>query len=346
MMRRGYQAHSSDFSLHHLGELAPGQQDFPAAPLAFQPHIRPQPQDFPYLAAAGMGLFHLHPVTFDVSKFFHFLIFLSFICEVIDLKISLLQMHTGLGQPEENIAAFRRMAEPALHEKPDVLVLPEMWNIGFFPRPVEDYADRDGEKTCALLSGFARENAVNIVGGSVARLDSATGKIYNTCYVFDRTGQEIAAYDKVHLFSPGKENQVFAGGQKLCTFALEGHKCGLAICYDLRFGNFLSQISQDIEILFLPAAWPKLRQEHWDVLTRARAIEYQVFVAACNGAAKPEDKHPLGGHSAVYDPRGEALAKAGENEGIISSELDFSLIDDARRNIPVRIDERQHVNMI
>ena len=335
-MRNGCKAHNSDFSFHHLGELASGQQDFSAAPLAFQPHIRPQPQDFPYLAAAGMGLFHLHPVPFNVSKFFHFLIFLSFIYEVIDLKISLLQMYTSLGQPEENIATFRRMAEAALKEKPDVLVLPEMWNIGFFPRPVEDYADQDGEKTRALLSGFARENQVNIVGGSVARLESATGKIYNTCYVFDRTGQEIAAYDKVHLFSPGKEDQVFAHGQNLCTFTLDGHKCGLAICYDLRFGSFLSQIAQDIEILFLPAAWPKLRQKHWDVLTQARAIEHQVFVAACNGGAEASDKHPLGGHSGLFDPWGEVLAKAGENEEIISSELDFGLLQEAREKIPVR----------
>ena len=254
------------------------------------------------------------------------------------MKISLLQMHTILGQPEENIATFLRMAETALREKPDVLVLPEMWNIGFFPRPVEDYADQDGEKTRALLSGFARENEVNIVGGSVARLESATRKIYNTCYVFDRTGQEIATYDKMHLFSPGKEDQVFERGQNLCTFTLDSHKCGLAICYDLRFGNFLSQIAQDIEILFLPAAWPKLRQKHWDVLTQARAIEYQVFVAACNGGAEASDKHPLGGHSGLFDPWGEVLAKAGENEEIISSELDFGLLQEAREKIPVRKD--------
>lgn len=257
------------------------------------------------------------------------------------MKISILQMHTILGQSEKNQESLLHMTENAMQENPDVLLLPEMWNIGFFPRPIEDYADKDGESTRALLSRLAQKYAVNIVGGSVARLDSATGKIYNTCYVFDRAGQEISSYDKVHLFSPGREDQVFERGRHIAAFSLDGHKCGVAICYDLRFGTFLSTIAQDIEILFLPAAWPRLRQKHWDVLTQARAIEHQVFVAACNGGAATSDKHPLGGHSAVYDPWGEVLAKAGENEKIISAELDFEMLQEVRKNIPVRADKWQ-----
>lgn len=255
------------------------------------------------------------------------------------MKISVLQMHTILGQPDTNRATLLNMAENAMQDKPDVLLLPEMWNIGFFPRPIEDYADKDGEGTRALLSEFARKNQVNIVGGSIARLESSTGKIYNTCYIFDRQGQEIAAYDKVHLFSPGRENQVFEAGRNICTFTLDGHKCGVAICYDLRFGNYLNQVAEDVEILFLPAAWPKLRQKHWDILTQARAIEYQVFVAACNGGAAASDKHPLGGHSGIFDPWGEVLAKAGEGEDIISAEVDLGLPEKVRKKIPVRIDK-------
>jgi len=255
------------------------------------------------------------------------------------MKISVLQMHTILGQPDTNRATLLNMAENAMQDKPDVLLLPEMWNIGFFPRPIEDYADKDGEGTRALLSGLARKYQINIVGGSVARLDSATGKIYNTCYIFDRTGQELSSYDKVHLFSPGREDQVFERGRHICTFTLDGRKCGVAICYDLRFGNYLSRVAEDVEILFLPAAWPKLRQKHWDILTQARAIEYQVFVAACNGGAETNDKHPLGGHSGIFDPWGEVLAKAGEGEDIISAEVDLGLPEKVRKKIPVRIDK-------
>ena len=236
------------------------------------------------------------------------------------MKISILQMHTILGQAETNRASLLRLTEKALAGNPDVLIMPEMWPIGFFPRPIENHADIDGENTRTMLSELARKCQVNIIGGSVARLESATGKIYNTCYVFDRQGQEIASYDKVHLFSPGREDQVFEAGKNFCTFTLEGHKCGLAICYDLRFGSFLMDLTSDIDLLFLPAAWPRLRQSHWEILTRARAIEYQVFVIAANGGAAPGDKHPLAGRSGIYDPWGEILAQAGGGEEIISAQ--------------------------
>lgn len=256
------------------------------------------------------------------------------------MKISILQMHTILSQSEANTASMLRLAEKAMAGKPDLLLLPEMWNIGFFPRPIESYADKDGNESRALLSGLAKRHQVNIAGGSVARLETATGKIYNTCYVFDRQGQEIASYDKVHLFSPGREDQVFERGRNICTFTLEGHKYGLAICYDLRFGPYLSKVAEDIEVLLLPAAWPSLRQAHWEILTQARAIEYQTFVAAANGAAAPQDKHPLAGRSAIYDPWGEILAQAGSGEEIISAQLDFAALEEARKKIPVRADRK------
>ena len=256
------------------------------------------------------------------------------------MKISILQMHTILGQAETNRASLLRLTEKALAGNPDVLIMPEMWPIGFFPRPIKNHADRDGENTRTMLSELARKCRVNIIGGSVARLESATGKIYNTCYVFDRQGQEIASYDKVHLFSPGREDQIFEAGKNFCTFTLEGHKCGLAICYDLRFGSFLMDLTSDIDLLFLPAAWPRLRQSHWEILTRARAIEYQVFVIAANGGAAPGDKHPLAGRSGIYDPWGEILAQAGGGEEIISAQLDFSALQESRSKIPVRKDKK------
>lgn len=256
------------------------------------------------------------------------------------MKISILQIHTLLGEWEANETSLLNMTEKAMKDSPDVLLLPEMWNIGFFPRPVINYADKDGERTRHLLSGLAGKYGVNIIGGSTARLETSTGHIYNTCYIFDRQGREIASYDKVHLFSPGGEDKVFAGGHRLCTFTLEGHKCAVAICYDLRFGSFLGSLAEDAEILFLPAAWPALRQEHWQVLTQARAIEYQIFVAAANGAAAPKDKHPLAGRSGIFDPWGKKLAQAGKGEEIISAELDFKLLQEAREKIPVRKDNR------
>ena len=130
------------------------------------------------------------------------------------------------------------------------------------------------------------------------------GKIYNTSYVFNRSGNLVTTYDKVHLFSPSGEAKDFTAGNKAVTFMLDGIKCGLAICYDLRFPEFIRKLAlEEISVLFIPAAWPIERILHWDTLVRARAIENQMFV----------DFH-LGGSSAIIDPWGEILAQASTNK--------------------------------
>jgi predicted amidohydrolase len=97
-------------------------------------------------------------------------------------------MDMRLGCPEENFQKAARLIEAAMADAPDVLVLPEMWNTGFFPREdLPALCDRNGEMTKAVLGGLAQKHNVNIVAGSVA--DVRDGKVYNTCYVFDRTGK-------------------------------------------------------------------------------------------------------------------------------------------------------------
>lgn len=254
------------------------------------------------------------------------------------MKISLLQMHIALGDVEKNRAHLKTLVETAMQDQPDVLALPEMWSTGFYPKPLVDFADEEGRQTRQLLSALARAHRVNIVGGSVAtRL--ADG-FHNTCYVFDREGTLVSSYDKMHLFSPAREEQVFRGGTRLSTFALDGVKCGVVICYDLRFCELIRTLAlQKIDLLFVPAAWPVERRMHWQVLNRARAIENQFFVAAVNGAGQFRNFR-LAGYSALYDPWGDALAEASDTEEILSTTLDFSALEDIRSHINVFNDRK------
>ncbi|MBQ1771105.1 MAG: carbon-nitrogen family hydrolase, partial [Clostridia bacterium] len=102
------------------------------------------------------------------------------------MRISCIQMDMQLGQPDRNFAHARELIERAVsEERPDTVVLPETWNTGFFPK--EDLAalsDRDGERVRKEIGGMAASCSVNIVAGSVA--NERGGKIYNTCFVFDR----------------------------------------------------------------------------------------------------------------------------------------------------------------
>ena len=114
------------------------------------------------------------------------------------MKISILQMPVAFARPDDNIKTLRRMVAEAMRAEPDVLVLPEVWRLGFYPQPIAVHADLDGQQSRTVLAELACTNGVNIVGGTVA--NRREGKVYNTCYVFDRTGTEVASDDKTHLF--------------------------------------------------------------------------------------------------------------------------------------------------
>ena len=253
------------------------------------------------------------------------------------MKISCVQMDMRLGDVEYNFAHAQDLVRLAVdRDGPDVVVLPETWNTGFFPKDLDPCADRDGERTKLVFSALARELGVNIVCGSVANRKG--GGYYNTAYVFDRTGAVVAEYDKTHLFTPSGEHNFFRMGSRTCRFTLEGIPCGLIICYDIRFPELIRSLTvQGVDLLFVVSQWPAKRAMHLDTLARARAIENQTFLALCNSAAADT---ACAGHSAIIDPWGEYLAKAGETEEIISADLDFSVIQGIRESINVFRDRR------
>jgi len=255
------------------------------------------------------------------------------------MKVAVIQMNTKLGEPLRNEAHARELIESAMASRPDVLVLPEMWPLGFFPRNTAELADRDGQHIRHFLAALAREYRVNIVGGSTA--NSIGAHIYNTCYVFDRDGHQVAVYHKTHLFNPGREGEVFTPGDRLATFELDGVCCGVAICYDLRFPELFRRLAlSGAAIVFLPAVWPTERLIHWQTLTRARAIENQIFLVAANACGGYHHEHTLGGHSAIIDPWGEMLATAGDDEEIIQANMRLIIRDQIKQSMDVFADRR------
>ena len=201
------------------------------------------------------------------------------------------------------------------------------------------HADRAGQLSRAVRAELARKNGVNIVGGTVA--NRREGKVYNTCYIFDRTGTEVASYDKAHLFTPSGESADFAAGDNAVTFRLDGVLCAVAGCYDLRGPEFIRKLALDgISVLFLPAAWPASRLSHWQILTRARAIENQLYVIAANEAGTDEQGNHLAGHSAIRDTWGEARAAADESAAIRTARLRPGLRQHIRETLNVYADRR------
>jgi predicted amidohydrolase len=258
---------------------------------------------------------------------------------VFFVKAAILQMQVALGEPEKNIDNLYRMAAQAMEQRPDVLLLPELWRLGFYPRPVLSYADADGRQTREALAAIAQKYQVNVVGGTVA--NAIGDKVFNTSYIFDRLGHLVSTYHKTHLFSPSGESADFIPGDNLVTFTLDGIKCGILVCYDVRFPEAARALSlAGISVLFIPAAWPLKRLIHWQTLIRSRAIENQLFIVACNASGTDGSDQKLAGHSAIIDPWGEILAEANEEETILQGNLRLAIQAQIKESMNVFGDRR------
>lgn len=256
------------------------------------------------------------------------------------MKVACVQMDMKFASPDENFEKAQSLVRKAASGGADVVLLPETWNVGFFPKEnLKTLADKDGERTKCVFSALAKELGVNIVAGSVANLKE--GKVYNTCYVFDRKGECVAEYDKAHLFSPMDEDKYFAKGDHNSVFELDGHKCGVIICYDVRFPEWTRNMTvKGLDFLFMVSQWPLVRVPHLDALTKARAIENQMFVAVCNSSGKAGET-VYGGNSSVNDPWGVTIAHAkGQEEEIIFADCDTTILEGIRKGINVFADRR------
>ena len=226
------------------------------------------------------------------------------------MRVAITQFKSELGAVEENFATAARLIEAA--SSSDVIILPELWTTGYYPKPVKDFADAGGERTKEFLCAAAQKFNVNIIGGSV--IVESGGEIFNRCHVVNRRGELAAVYDKTHLFSFSKEDEVFSAGDKISVVELDGVRCGLAICYDLRFPEFMRKVAlAGAEIIFIPAAWSLKRLTPRQILTKARAIENQIFVVFANSS----------GISEIVNPRGEVLAESGRGEEILTAEINL-----------------------
>lgn len=256
------------------------------------------------------------------------------------LAIALLQMHVEAGSPEVNYRKLEAMLAQAVaaDPKPDIIVFPEMWNTGYALDQIDQLADQNGERTKAFLGEFAREHSVHLVAGSIA--EGRSDGVYNTAYAFDRTGQVQADYDKIHLFRLMEEEKYLQPGGKPGKLDIDGAAAAMMICYDIRFPELARKLAlEGAKILFVPAEWPNPRLHHWRTLLTARAIENQMYVVACNRVGQ-SGSTSFFGHSLVIDPWGEIIAEAGEEEAIVTAELDLALVDEVRSRIPVFEDRR------
>jgi predicted amidohydrolase len=257
------------------------------------------------------------------------------------IMISLAQMDIQFGDPAANFATVTRMTEEARRRGSDTVIFPELWSTAYDLTHASRYASSLTSDLFADLSALARRTGIYLLGSTLSLLGE--NQFGNTLTVFAPDGTLLADYSKIHLFRLMDEHQYLTAGDKPVLVDLPFGRAGLAICYDLRFPElFRGYALAGAEMIFLPAEWPHPRLSHWQTLIRARAIENQMFVFACNRVGR-DARNEFFGHSMAVDPWGEILAEGGESEELITLTADLSKVQEARRKIPILQDRRPEV---
>jgi predicted amidohydrolase len=266
------------------------------------------------------------------------------------VKLALAQLAIAHTDVETNVdRAERAIAEAAAHGA-DLVSLPEIFNVGYF---AFDSYQRKAEPldgpTLTRIADAAADHGVGVLAGSIVEDLAATegGEtpadegLANTSALFDRDGNRLAIYRKQHLFGyRSAESQLLVPGESLGIADFEGFTVGMTTCYDLRFPELYRSLAEaGASLVLVPSAWPYPRVEHWQILSRARAIENQLYVATINGSGSHDDATLLG-RSTIHDPWGTVLASTDDEPAIVYAEIDPERVEAVREEFPAWRDRR------
>ena len=226
------------------------------------------------------------------------------------LRAALGEYDTGWHDPLTSMQRARDVIAGAARLHARLVVLPEMCASGFTmeaARWAEPLTTERGSS--GALAAAARENHLWVLAGLSVRED-APSRFVNAAVLFDPAGSVAAIYRKQRLFTYAGEHEVYSAGDSSVVVTIEGARVGLFVCFDLRFPELFRAVAPEIDAAIIVANWPERRRVHWDVLTRARAIENQCYVVAVNRTGVGDGVEYDGG-SVAYDPWGEPLGIGG-----------------------------------
>lgn len=263
------------------------------------------------------------------------------------IKLAVVQLRTETDKSATMQKAARMIAEAAGNGA-DIAVLPEMFNCPYSNKYFRSFAEAERGESLEAMSSWARDNGVILVGGSVPEKDG--DKLYNTCFVFDRSGNMIAKHRKAHMFDVEFENGIsfkeskhFSPGNEITVFDTEFGKMGAMVCFDIRFPELTRAMAKrGAQIIFCPAQFNMTTgPRHWELSMRARAMDNELFFVGASAARYEGFDYECWGHSAVVSPFGEVLASCDEKEQILYCDVDLDEIDSARRQLPTFLKLRE-----
>lgn len=246
------------------------------------------------------------------------------------MRLGLFQIDSVWEDKKSNFNKLRAIEGELKENSVSLLVLPEMFGTGFTMNTSVTIEDLYGYSIRSLKE-IAHKNNLWIIAGVVLKGERGKGK--NSAVIIDKSGNFKGSYVKTKLFTYQNEHLYHEAGTGPTVFDVDGVKTSLFICYDLRFPELFRKVAKDSELMVVIASWPETRQDHWDTLLKARAIENQCYVAGVNRVGKGGGLSFLGG-SAVYDPLGKCLIRAEGSEKLLVCSIEKELVRQVRRQYP------------
>jgi len=271
------------------------------------------------------------------------------------------------GEKSRNIAVAESLIREAATNGADWVMLPEIFSWHGPYAEIHQNAELSDGPLNEKLAAIARELKIVLFAGTVGErpgpqdqnrqdLVNKKGekKVFNTSYVFGRDGSLVGKYRKTHLFNliaaDGTpmhcESDGFIPGDTFQAPMIDGFKVGLSICYDLRFPEHYCRLSAQgpVDVIAVPSAFTLATgMYHWELLLRARAVEWQAYVIAANQTGIHAPGKASYGHSMIIDPWGHKLADTGNHSGIARATISRDKILQYRAQLPALANRRPEI---
>ena len=260
------------------------------------------------------------------------------------MRVAAIQM-TSTPDKAHNLGEAHRLLREACDRGAELVAFPEYFSL--LTDDKKAYlaeAETLRGMTVETLQEWAAEYDVWILGGSIPLKAPGSKKLTNTSLLITSEGQIQARYDKIHLFDVDlsgdrkyHESDTIQAGSKVVCAKVPYGKAGLSICYDLRFPELYRNMArQGVHFIFAPSAFTAFTgKAHWDLLTRARAVENQAFLIAPAQTGKPYAGRETHGHTRIVDPWGRIIAERPAGPGVVMAELDLKELERVRKEMPV-----------
>jgi nitrilase len=257
------------------------------------------------------------------------------------IKIAAIQMASG-PYVAANLSEAERLIEVAANQGAKLVALPEYFALMGF-KETDKVAAREEEGKGPIqqfLKSMAKKHKIWLVGGSVPLVSNYPNKVRNSCLVYDDQGEQVARYDKIHLFGLNLGNEQYheektiESGDVIKVVDTPFGKVGLSICYDLRFPE-LYRAMKDVNIIVVPSAFTDTTgKAHWETLVRARAIENMSYVMAPAQGGYHLSGRETHGNSMIVDPWGVVLDRLPRGSGVVIAAMNPKYQASLRASLP------------